>query len=260
MRAAGLSSVLPARGISPEAIRAALSKLLSYPAITEFLADKGIAKETFLARVIDTKLPPGLFIVGTQKVTRTGMTIELAREIVEERHDYNWKGDSYCIYFLSQSHTFCSVSAQGRVCPGCADKLKAKEVAAITYDGLEKYRLHKLQASLSAARTKMRQVNEPTKRLRDKEAAPGVSSLLLPYQHMRDHVYHSRLKVVLRPYNNWYNTVGVDEQNNGQLRKLTMSDLELLRGITTIEPMLASLDEEAHKYVVRNNPRASEVW
>lgn len=188
------------------------------------------------------------------------MTIELAREIVEECHNYGWKGDGYCAYFLSQSHTFCSTACEGRVCSRCVDKPKAKEVAAITADDLEKYHLHKLHTSLSAARTKMRQVNEPTKRLRDKEAAPGVSSLLVPYQHMRDHVYHSRLKVVLRPYNNWYNTVGIDERNDGQLRKLGLSDLELLRGITSIEPMLASLDEEAQKYVVRNNPRASEVW
>lgn len=240
-------------------------KVLSYPLLSAFLEEKGISLESFSIKIISTKLPPGIFSTDKKiMVVRGGMSPELARRIVENLHDYNWCGDDgqHCIYFLAsgdKSHTFCSVKCGSLICTGCLSRPKAKEVSETPIAGVEKYRLHKLQTSLSAALTKMRQINEPIRRLRDKEAASGQSSLLKDYEHRRDHIRHTRLGIVLRECNNWYNTVGVDQTNNGQMRKLTLVDLQAIRGIKDIQPMLESLDEEATKYVLRNNPKGVEA-
>jgi len=197
------------------------------------------------------------------------LTLEQAHAIVARKHDYRWIGDrQHCIIFLfsgDRPHTFCSGTAIGEiVCPSCSAKpenaeiVKAYQPIKATLD-LEHHRLHFEQLSLEAARSKLRAGNESVRKLRTSSTRNQIESLI-SYAPLRDHAYYAPLGLVVKQViergRNVYQTVGIDSHRNGQIRAITMRELEQLLGFEAdIAFSLKSLDTEAYRYATRNNVR-----
>lgn len=230
-----------------QSIESIIHRIASAGTIERFLTSKGISLDTFTSEVL----------LSSPTTKQRTLTIEQCRSIVNGTHDNNWKGPGFCPMYFSRStsgphHTHCSnlLSHDEYVCSQCYAQPEGKSLSDKFASGVlseEHYREQKEQLRMTAAKNKMRCADEILIKFPSKKSRGQVKGT--KYEHRRGHGYYRGLVVQQRVVRgvNILIAVGIDERNDGNIRKISLSDAPLIKDLG-VQLLDENLDDSARKY------------
>jgi len=237
---------------------------------TSLLQDKSIINMLQSANITKEELKAEL-TRQLRKNKQHAYTLDCYKEMTLENYDDGWNEDcSHCIFYhVGRSctangyiHKHCGVRTNNRIiCVSCIRLEKAKKVLEKINEGLlslQDYRDECKAQRLLFVRSKFKQFSTPYLYLQVKK--DNARHLLEEYKHAVE-LEHEAPKHLMYLRNNGlvvnreiikgelkYTTVGIDKKNNGVIKKLTLADMEALKGIPLCFNV-SSIDPSALKLI-----------
>lgn len=231
-------------------------------ALDKLVITRLVSNPNVVAYLTESKMPLDEAVKQVLSDQHKSLTLEQYKDIVDGKYNCNWSETGCIMYFarpqtgrLGRSHTHCG-EGEKDVCSWCITTLEGKKLASKLSAGLtrEMYRLQKEKLRLTIAMSKLRLLDEKLLKL-----STGRKPIWgFEYEHDERYGYHGPTglvfqKRVVRGIQDNY-TVGIDENNSGKIRKITLDDLPKLTGFNIIRDT-DSMEERAARYVTRNLSR-----
>ena len=242
----------------------ALSKLIA----SRLSRDSGIS-----AYLQEERIPLEEAVHQVMTDQSKSLTLEQYKDIVDGKHDCNWSETGCVMYFTRpppgrtgiRCHTHCGADinatrgsanaapASKDVCSLCIVTLEGKKLADKLESGLtrEMYYTQKQKLRLTTAMSKIRLLDERLLKL-----STGRKTIWgFAYDHDDRYGYHGPTGLVFHPRvvrgikDNY--TVGIDADNDGVIRKITVDDLRKIGDFNVIR-VIDSMEDRAARYVTRN--------
>ncbi len=168
--------------------------------------------------------------------------------------EYNshWVNDNkHCIVYKSNLHRHCGIKIwNGHVCDKCKTTKVGKKLMEGDGMDLEKYKLKCDKSRIMIARSKLKKDNVIPLYL---QVNNKQDRLLIDYKHSdTPYLYNKTTGLIVQSEGKdrdiKYLTVGMDKKNSGEIRKLTIKDINALNG-TKVTVMMNTIDAKAAKYV-----------